>query len=133
MEGRGEPYLGIDDVLFMKVFYGFCGYALKVLLCLHDRGCVLEGLKIQRKAFLPATSYEPVPEFSLIIRWEFYSLFFCKLDNRADSQAAVQVVMQLDFRDALNHITCDHVLIIAYECQMDKNFHKELIFLTNRF
>lgn len=104
----GEAQLRVYHVLCGEVLHGLECDAFQILLALHDRGGVGEGLQIERQALLPASSHEPLPELRLAGRWKFYAVLCGELYDGAYPESSVQMVVEFDLWDPSYHVLGNH-------------------------
>lgn len=109
MEVGCEAQLGVDDVLCGEVQDCLIGYALEVLLALHDGRRVGEGLKVEGERLLLTAPDEPVPEAGLVVGGQCDAVLRCKLEDRRDPESTIEVVMEFDLWNAPDHVSSKHV------------------------
>ena len=101
MENGGVAYFHVSDVFGGGVFGEFvCGAGQSIFRLENGEGDV-ETAQVFVQAFAGFGAADDFPEFFFGRGREFDFLFLCQIEDRADAERAVQMHVQVGFRQFL--------------------------------
>jgi hypothetical protein len=124
MEHRRIAHLEMPDVFVGGVFGEFVGGALEGFLGLHDRAGDVEGLQVFDEVLADLALVDRLREAVFGVGRQLHLLAVGEVEDRRQTQAAVEVTVEVRFRQGLEQLAGHPGAAALGGCRHDRSSHR---------